>query len=141
MFYDLNRLVSDKKSTVIFENCLSGSMLSLGNFNQSQVVLFHSNFNKGTFFLNSSSSFIKLVECEIENYQMFANLDHVSILKMWNTNVNNSSQVFTLKNSASVNTYGGEILNFDNLVEVKSNTPFLKGESAYILYKTKTVKS
>jgi hypothetical protein len=141
MFYDLNRLVSDKKSTVIFENCLSGSMLSLGNFNQSQVVLFNSNFNKGTFFLNSSSSFIKLVECEIENYQMFANLDHVSILKMWNTNVNNSSQVFTLKNSASVNTYGGEILNFDNLVEVKSNAPFLKGVSAYNLYKTKTVKS
>lgn len=141
MFYDLNRLIKDTKSHIVFENCLSGSMLSLGDFNQSEVVLSHSNFNKGNFFLNSKSSFIKINKCDINNYQQFANLDQASMLKMWRTKINHSNQVFTLKNTASVNTYGGEILNFEKLVEVKSNDMYLNGESTYNLYNTKTVKS
>ncbi len=141
MFYDLDRLIIDSNSDIIIENCKSGSLAELGEFDQSDVNLLKCNFNRGKEFCKSKSSMFKLIDCKVNNYEKFAFLNHASILKMWRSNINQTDKVFSIKNSSSIHTFGGEILNYGTLVNVEENSPYLQGESTYNFYKTNTKKS
>ena len=109
-FYDMAALFRDTDhSEVIFYKCSSGSLQSLGTFNDSKIILEESIFKKGDVFALSNGSYWQIRSCTIESFTKGFSLHYGSSAKLHYTALNSMDTVADLGEGSTFNTFGGQI--------------------------------
>lgn len=114
-----------------------GSVSSLGYFDRSYIRLKEVKAKFGQTFVNSHSSNFELYSTNIKGYEKAFDLDHISIAKMWNTNITATDCIGELDYNSELYTFGGDFGNAR--IGLKLDQEGEKKEaSKYNLYKTNT---
>lgn len=122
------------KSSLIFTQCASGSVGSLGTFDQSVVRLKNFIAHKGDVFLTGFGSDFHILGSEISGYRLLAKLNHVSSLSMWSSTLEANHSIADINDASGVRIYGSKILGAEIAFTIDKET-LLPGESSYTLYK------
>ena len=138
IFYDMNATFMEaNNSKVYFRACLSGSMNSLGEFNESAILVENCDFKNGKKLLVANGTLVKFINDRIENFESIAHLDYASVFKTWNSDYNQNDTLFTMHKSSSFNAYLSTFKN-TNIGIVLVNNPTFQGPSQYEFYKSNT---
>nr|WP_146239157.1 CotH kinase family protein [Putridiphycobacter roseus] len=138
LFYDKSTdLIAATRSNVYLNNCLSGGLTSLGQFDECEVLVNECTFKNGNKLLYSNGSFLQFSKNRIENFKSIATLDYASIFKTFNSEFSGNDTLFLMRKGSVYNDIAS---NFDNnlLGLVLWNDPKFMGDAQFSFYKSNT---
>ena len=126
--------LSTHESNIIITRSYTGSMNSLGTFNQSNLKIVEFTCLNGDKFLNANGSQINVMKSSFEKFNIFSELNFNSNLRIWQTNISVNEAIVVLNNASDFKAYGGEFSSNNLGFKVDLST-YLPGESSYDLYR------
>ncbi|NOQ72169.1 MAG: hypothetical protein GQ574_09215 [Crocinitomix sp.] len=133
-------LIQAQKSTLTFVNCSSGTMSSLGIFNQCIVKIKSFTAKVGRTFIEASGSDIEMHQSKISGYDFVSDLDFSSDFSSWGSVFENNEMISGLNNVSTFKTYGSTIVSGSAGVYIYDTERPDGAESSYLFYKTPTDK-
>ncbi len=140
VIYDMQSLVKlAEQSDVVINKCSSGNLQSVGEFNESIVLINHSNFSKGKLFIESNGSFMHLTNTKVEKFNKMFALDYGSSIKTHEGWFNRFDTIATLGHGSSILAINTNLSDagFGFWWDVKSN---IQSRQFIKLYQSKTQK-
>jgi hypothetical protein len=139
IIYDVTGcFITDFNSNITFNNCHSGTVNQLCDFNESVSHFSNCNFKNSDVLVNANASLLNFRETNMENCNTISKLNYNTQFYMWSSTVKNSDTMFQLTNSSTINTYATSFSDFDIGFVLNQNSKHLVGQSAYSIYKTTT---
>lgn len=125
--------LSALKSRVIFHNCTMGNVNQLAVFDRSDVVIDQLYAKNGKLLAEIFGSEVKIKDSNIGQYDVFANISHLSNVRLWDSSIQAAELIAEVKNASTLSIIGGKL---KAPVGIKIYEPTdLPGPSSYRLYK------
>lgn len=128
--------IAATEAEIMFVDCRSGNMSSLGSFDQCMVKIKSFNAKNGDTFINSSGSDIEMYQSKISGYESISDLNYFSDFSSWGSVFENNKMISELNNISSFKTYGSTIVSGDIGVSIKDLIRPDGAISTYLFYKT-----
>lgn len=137
-FSEIAGVLVDAESSVLnFQNCVSGQVNSMVDISNSEFTLGHSTLSFGDELVKSKGSIITIDASQIKNYNQLFNLDHVSSIELYDSNLTSNEKVATLNNGSYFKTFKCFITG-SKVGFTMDDASFSSKESTYILYRTES---
>jgi len=131
VLYDIDTFISDHQSKIDLNHCIGGSINTLANFDESDVDIVNSNFKKGHVLFVNNASNVKVINCNVSEYNKAGILDYQSQISFWSSSFKQIDTLFVMTNSSSVSLFGGEINTVDVGFVINENNTNMPGKSGF----------
>ena len=91
----------------------------------------NSNFKKGHVLFVNNASNVKVINCNVSEYNKAGILDYQSQISFWSSSFKQIDTLFVMTNSSSVSLFGGEINTVDVGFVINENNTNMPGKSGF----------
>jgi len=130
-----NDFIQSKTSKITMTDCRFGSVGSVGDFDRSLVNMNKVTATNGDAFIKSNGSNFQIKSSQISNYSTTFSLKHLSIVRVWNSQMKENLTIAEINNNSEITLIGCEL--------GRAETGFILDEeginvkkSEFTLYKT-----